>query len=223
MKKKILFIVAHPDDEVLGCGGTILKHIAQGNEVSILILGEGETSREVGSNVQKRQNQAQLVAELLGVEKLFLEQLPDNKFDSLALLEVIKIIEKYVLKIKPEIIYTHFANDLNIDHRVTFKAVLTACRPQPNFFVKRIFSFEVLSSTEWQAKNFGKVFRPTVYENVTDFIEKKLKVMQTYEKEIREYPHPRSLKGIKVQAQYRGIESGYKFAEAFQLVRCLED
>ncbi|MDD5433309.1 MAG: PIG-L family deacetylase [Candidatus Pacebacteria bacterium] len=222
--KKVLVIGAHPDDEVLGCGGTILKHLNHGDMVSVLILGEGETSKEKNMiDIEGRKKAAQKAAQILGVSDLFLERLPDNQFDSLPLLKIVKKIESHLLKIKPEIVYTHFANDLNIDHRTTFKAALTACRPQPCFFVKKILSFEILSSTEWQAKNIGKMFRPTVYENITDFIAQKLKAMQAHEGELKNYPHPRSLKGIEVQAQYRGIESGYKFAEAFQLIRDLHD
>lgn len=223
---KVLVVVSHPDDEVLGCGGTIAKLAKQGNEVFILFLSDGEGSRNpvnLKENTKNRQKIAQEAGKILGVKEMFFECLPDNQFDSLSLLEVIKIVEKYLLKIKPEIVYTHFVNDLNIDHCLTFKAVLTACRPQPNFFVKKILSFEVLSSTEWQAKNFGKMFRPTVYENITDFIEQKLNALRVYKEELREYPHPRSLKGIEVLAQYRGIESGYKFAETFQLIRDLND
>ncbi len=221
-KNKILVVAAHPDDEVLGAGGTILKHIKDRDQVNILILSDGETSRGVG-NITTRRNQAKKAAKILGVKKIILEKLPDNKFDSLPLLEIVKKVEKVISEIKPNIIYTHFSDDLNIDHRLTFQAVLTACRPQPGFFVKKILSFEILSSTEWQKKKKKNLFCPNYYNNISNFIDKKINALTVYADELRPYPHPRSKAGVKILAQYRGLEVGYKYAEAFEIVRQLKD
>lgn len=222
-KNNVLVVAAHPDDEVLGAGGTILKHVKGGDEVAVLILGEGESSKGKGADIEKRKEQAGRAAELLGVKNLFLEGLPDNRFDSLSFLELVKITEKCLNRIKPSIVYTHHHYDLNIDHRLSFQAVLTACRPQPKHFVKKLLSFEVPSSTEWQFKDRKHQFFPTVYNDITDFIEQKIKVLAVYEDELKEYPHPRSKQGVKILSQYRGIEAGYCYAEAFQLIRGLED
>lgn len=225
--KKILVVAAHPDDEVLGCGGTIAKEVSLGNEVSVLILGDGETSRNQEGNVEEKleqkENSAQKACDILGVKDLFLEKLPDNKFDFIPLLDIVKIVEKYVEIVKPDIIFTHHDGDLNVDHQLTFKAVLTASRPQPNCQVKNIFSFEVLSSTEWQAKESHLMFCPNYYNNVTDFFNKKLEALAAYEQELREYPHPRSKEGVEILAKYRGIETGFNFAEAFKIIRKLRD
>jgi len=218
-KNKILIVAAHPDDEVLGCGGTIAKHKKSGDTVSILILGDGITSRTGETNITQRENQAQKSAKILGIDKLLTEKLPDNKFDTVPLLEIAKIVEKAVNKTKPEIIYTHFSEDLNVDHRLTLQAVLTACRPQPGFCVKKILSFEILSSTEWQEKTQNKIFCPTEYNNITNFIDKKIKALDAYKNELKPFPHPRSKEGVKILAQYRGMEVGYKYAEAFQIIR----
>ena len=215
---KILIIGAHPDDEILGVGGTILKHVKAGDQVKILILGDGETARETG-DIAKRQNQAQTAAMALGVKDLILEKLPDNQFDSMPLLEVVKKIEKVISEFKPEIVYTHHGNDLNIDHQLTFQAVITACRPQPEFFVKKILTFETLSSTEWQNKTSDKIFLPNEYQDISEFIDKKIEILKNYQYELRLYPHPRSAEGIKILAQYRGLEVGFKYAEAFCLIR----
>lgn len=223
MKNKILIIAAHPDDEILGVGGTILKHIKNGNEASILILGEGETSRDSGVNIKKRERQAKKAAKLLGAKNLFLETLPDNKFDSIPLLEIVKEVEGVINKVRPNIIYTHHSYDLNIDHRLTFQAVLTACRPQPGFFVKKILTFETPSSTEWQVKKRKEIFCPTEYNDITDFIDKKIEVLKVYKNELKKPPHSRSIKGVRILAQYRGVEVGYKYAEAFQVIRDLHD
>ncbi len=221
---KILIVAAHPDDEVLGAGGTILKHVKNGDHVSILILSDGEASRGATvTQIKKRIDQAKKAAKILGAKKVILEILPDNQFDSVPLLEIVKIVERVINKIKPSIIYTHFGEDLNIDHRLTFQAVLTACRPQPKFFVKKILAFEVLSSTEWQEKKKKSLFCPTHYSDISSFIGQKLKALEVYADELRPYPHPRSKEGVKILARYRGLEAGYKYAEAFQIIRTLED
>lgn len=219
MKNKILIIAAHPDDEVLGVGGTILKHCKNGDEVNILILSDGESSRDNGSDVAKREKQCQEVAEKLGAEKVYFKKFPDNSFDSIPLLEITKEVEMIIGQLKPDTIYTHHAHDLNIDHRLTFQAVLTACRPQPNFFVKKILTFEVLSSTEWQLKDGNNAFCPNEYNNIEDFIDRKIEALQIYKDELRKYPHPRSTEGVKILAQFRGLEVGLSFAEAFQIIR----
>jgi LmbE family N-acetylglucosaminyl deacetylase len=222
MKNKILVVVAHPDDEVLGMGGVILK-LTKNNEVSLLILSNGEGSRESEPKEKERLEQARKVAKELGVKNIFFEDLPDNQFDSMVLLSVVKKVEKVVEEIKPEIIYTHHSNDLNIDHRTTFQAVLTACRPQPNFFVRKILTFETLSSTEWQQKNPENMFYPNEYVDITNTIDKKIEILRIYKNELANFPHPRSEKGVRILSEYRGMEVGYKNAEAFQVIRNLID
>lgn len=221
----ILVAVAHPDDELLGVGGTILKHAKEGDVVSVLILGDGELARETGTekSVKERADQAMQAGKKLGVANVFLEKLPDNQFDSLPLLSIVKIVEKYVNKVQPSIMYTHHWADLNVDHKLTFQAVLTACRPQPGFCVKKILAFETPSSTEWEKKRGDTVFTPTEYNNITDYIEKKIDALKMYEKEMRGYPHPRSFEGMRVLAKYRGMSAGYEYAEAFEIVRNLRD
>ncbi len=223
MKNNILVIAAHPDDETLGCGGTILKHINGGDSVNILILSDGETSRISKINISKRINQAKKVAKNYQVNKLILEKIPDNKFDTIPLLNIVKIIEKSVWLLKPNIIYTHNLSDLNIDHKLTFQAVITACRPIPQSFVKKILSFEVLSSTEWQNQKYSCLFNPNEYNCIDNYIQDKIRIMKYYANELRNYPHPRSSEGIKILAQYRGMQIGVRYAEAFEVVRNLID
>jgi len=220
---KILVVAAHPDDEILGVGGTILKHVKNGDQVSILVLGDGESSREAKVDIEKRENQAKRVIQALGAKEMILKKLPDNQFDSLPLLEIIKEVEAVIRQVKPEIIYTHCPTDLNVDHRLTFQAVLTACRPQPGFGVKKILAFETLSSTEWQIKDQSHLFLPTEYHDIAEFIDQKVEILKIYQDELRDYPHPRSVEGVKILAQYRGIEVGYHYAEAFQIIRSLND
>jgi LmbE family N-acetylglucosaminyl deacetylase len=221
MKNKILIIAAHPDDEVLGCGGVIAKHAELGDEVYCLILGEGENSRSNRAEklkIEKLQKDGVAAAEILGIKEIVFHNFPDNSFDSIPLLDITKKVEEYLEKINPDIIYTHFENDLNVDHRLTFQAVMTACRPCNKLCPKEIYSFEVLSSTEWQSKQ-SRQFTPNYYVDIGSTIGKKKEALKKYTSEIKEYPHSRSTEGIEILARYRGLESGMEFAEAFCLIR----
>ena len=221
-KKNILIVAAHPDDEVLGCGGTISRLINEGYEVFTVILGEGITSRNYSSKFKKKElqelkNQMYKANKILGVRKVFNFNLKDNQLDTIPLLEIVKKIEKINNEIKPEIIFTHYKNDLNIDHKITYDAVITATRPVIDEPVKTIYSFEILSSTEW---NYPLSFSPNFFFDITKTISKKIEAMKIYKSEIRDFPHPRSLEGIELNAKMWGLKAGLKFAEAFQLVRC---
>ena len=228
-KKNILVISAHPDDEVLGCGGTIIKHSKKFNVFSI-IAGEGITSRNKKrpKNIKSRLNilkkQALMAAKIMGVRKTFFLSLPDNKLDTLPLLEIIQKIESIILKIKPEIIYTHHHGDLNIDHQIINRAVLTATRPMNKFNVKSIRTFEVLSSTEWNFQDSkDNIFKPNLFIDITKEMKKKIKSFLCYKSEVMPFPHPRSKDAIKYLAKLRGSTSGFRAAEAFFIARSIED
>lgn len=223
-KNSILIVAAHPDDEVLGCGGTIVKLIQQGYEVFTLILGEGITSRyKKNENTEKKiknlKNEMHKANKILGIKKIFTFNFPDNKFDSVSLLDIVKKIEKIKNIVKPEIIFTHYKNDLNIDHRITYNAVITSTRPMEDETVKTICSFEILSSTEWM---FPLKFSPNVFFDISKTIDKKIEAMSYYLSEIKEFPHPRSLESIKLNSKIWGIKVGLNYAEAFQLVRYIK-
>ena len=223
---KVLVVVAHPDDEILGCGGTIARLVKEGHEVYTLTLGEGITSRNKESNSKTREKeinilkkQAQGANRILGVKKVFFFDFPDNRFDTIPLLGIIKIIEKVKKAIKPEIIFTHYRKDLNIDHQITYKAVITATRPLKEETVKEIYSFEILSSTEW---DYPLSFSPDTFFDISDIINLKLEAISQYKTELRKFPHPRSSKGIKLNAQYWGMRVGLKYVEAFKSVRIVK-
>ncbi|WP_161594703.1 UDP-4-amino-4,6-dideoxy-N-acetyl-beta-L-altrosamine N-acetyltransferase [Helicobacter sp. MIT 11-5569] len=216
--QRILIVAAHPDDEVLGCFGSVARFIKQGAEAYTLILGEGKTSRGTTSKEELEilNQEFELANKSIGIKKVFREYFPDNCFDSVSLLDIVKAVEKIKNIVKPNIIFTHFENDLNIDHKITYQAVLTATRPLPNECVKQIYSFEILSSTEW---NFGVSFGGNVFFDISETIEDKIKAMRYYQSELCEYPHPRSLKGIEIQARLQGMRVGMEYAESFILVR----
>jgi len=226
MSKKILIVVAHPDDEVLGCFGTVARLINEGYEAYTLILGEGKTSRDNKRIVaNKKEELKTLNREIvkanntIGIKKVFIENFPDNRFDSVALLDIIKVISKVKHEVNPDIIFTHYEKDLNIDHQRTYQAVITATRPLKDECVKEIYSFEILSSTEW---NYPLSFSPDLYYDVNTTIDLKIQAMKEYKSELCNYPHPRSLKGIKLNAKYYGMKVGKKYIEAFKTVRCVK-
>ena len=217
MNKKILIVAAHPDDEVLGCFGTVARLIKEGYEAYTLILGEGKTSRYEGTKeIEILKKEAIKANEYIGIKDIFLEKFPDNRFDSVDLLDIVKVIEKIKNKTKPDIIFTHFEKDLNIDHQISYRAVITATRPMVSESIKEIYSFEVLSSTDW---NFPLSFSPDTFFDIGESIEAKIKAMSLYKSELRNFPHPRSLEGIKLNAKNIGMKIGVDFAESFKCVR----
>lgn len=223
MPKKILIVAAHPDDEVLGCFGTVARLIQEGYEAYTLILGEGKTSRDAQRVVAEKKEELELLNEeiqkagaIIGIKKTFVHHFADNRFDSVDLLDIVKVITKIKEQVQPKIIFTHFKNDLNIDHQRTYQAVITATRPMADECVKEIYSFEVLSATEW---NYPLSFAPNMFFDISETLDLKLQAMQEYKSELCEYPHPRSLEGIKLSAEYNGMRVGKKYVEAFETVR----
>jgi len=222
---KTLIIAAHPDDEVLGCGGTIAKLAAQGEEVHILILATGLTSR-VGFDMAKdaealkiHLERASRAGALLGAKNVNFGGLPDQKMDTLPLLEVTQRIEAEIESIKPQTIFTHHGGDLNMDHVITFRATLTATRPMSGSVVRAVYTYEVPSSTEWAFQKFEPKFQPNLFHDIGETIEKKIQAMQIYESEAREFPHPRSPQSLQAIAHRWGSVVGLDAAEAFELVR----
>jgi LmbE family N-acetylglucosaminyl deacetylase len=223
----VLVIAAHPDDEALGCGGTIARLAQEGHDIYIAILGEGITSRYQQREqvnpalVEALHARSRQVAELLGAKDLFLYDLPDNRFDTVPLLDVIKIIEELVERLQPQVVYTHHGGDLNIDHVVVHRAVLTATRPVANHCVKELYAFEVPSSTEWTFGQFQPIFQPNIFVDISATLETKVQAMALYESETRLFPHPRSPEALRAIARRWGSAAGMEAAEAFRLVRSL--
>lgn len=225
MNKKILIVAAHPDDEVLGCFGTVSRLIKEGYEAYTLILGEGKTSRDEKRVVENKKDEIEILNseikranDTIGIKKTFIYNFADNRFDSVDLLDIVKVISKVKEEIKPDVIFTHYENDLNIDHQITYKAVIIATRPMQNESVKEIYSFEVLSSTEW---NYPLSFSPDTFFDIEDTLDLKISAMKEYKSELCTYPHPRSIEGIELNAQYQGMRVGKKYVEAFKSVRVI--
>jgi LmbE family N-acetylglucosaminyl deacetylase len=224
--KTILVVVAHPDDEVLGCGASIAKWTASGSIVHTLIMAEGSTSRDLVRNKKTKSDELLLLEKsahsagnILGTASVKLLDFPDNRMDSLDRLDVIKAIETEIEQIKPDTVVTHHCGDVNIDHRITHEAVVTACRPQPGHSVRLLLAFEVASSTEWQPTASNIAFQPNWFEDISTTLDRKLEALKAYDSEIREFPHSRSYKSVKYLARWRGTSVGVDSAEAFMLLR----
>jgi len=222
---KVLVVAAHPDDEVLGCGATLARLANEGHEVHIAIMGEGITSRHSdrrqadADQLERLHEQAHAAANRVKAKAVQLFKLPDNRLDTLPLLDVVKLIEGLVEKLKPEVIYTHHPGDLNIDHGVVHRAVLTATRPMAGQTVRDIYAFEVPSSTEWAFQRGEPAFRPNIFLDVSATLEIKIQAMACYESEARKFPHPRSPEALRAIAARWGSVVGFQAAEAFELVR----
>ncbi len=223
----ILVVAAHPDDEVLGCGGTIAAHARRGDEVRVLLLAEGVTSRHARRTAEARGALARLreaagkANRILGVKKLLLQRFPDNRMDSVPLLEVVRAVETVMEDFPPDVVYTHHAGDLNVDHRITHQAVNTACRPLPGHTARTLLYFEVQSSTDWQPAASAVPFAPNWYSDISATLPLKLKALRAYGAEMRPWPHARSLQSAEALARVRGATVGVKAAEAFALGRHL--
>lgn len=223
--ESILVIAAHPDDETIGCGGTITKHVENGDNVHVLFMSYGVGSRndsEYKQEVAKRITSAEQALILLGVKNHTILDNPDNKFDTLPMLGLAQQIENILAKTQPTIVYTHHGSDLNIDHRITFQAALTALRPQPGNTCKAIYCFEINSSTEWSAPALGPSFQPNYYVNIAEHIDAKKQALLAYNSEMHEYPHTRSIDAITALAQVRGSSVGVPYAEAFMIIRKID-
>jgi N-acetylglucosamine malate deacetylase 1 len=221
----ILVVAAHPDDEVLGCGGTIARHVAAGDRVHVVILAEGITSRPGQSGaaeaVAKLRAAATAANVVLGVHDLVFEGLPDNRLDGVERLSIIQRIEAHVARCRPGMVYTHHAGDVNVDHQIAHHAVVTAVRPLPGCLVRTLLLFETPSSTEWQPPGSAPAFTPNWFVDISATFERKLEALQAYRSELRPWPHPRSIEAVTHLARWRGATAGIGIAEAFVLGRNL--
>ena len=221
----VLVIAAHPDDEVLGCGATMARHADAGDTVDVVIVAEGETSRHDASSAGAESGVAALreaaiaAAKVLGTREPIFLGLPDNRLDSIDMLDLIKMIDRATSALRPDVIYTHSPSDLNIDHRLVANAVNTVFRPLPDATFSAVYQFEVLSSSEWADPAMGPGFRPDYFVNATEYLDRKIEALTAYESEMRPFPHSRSYEAVSVLAKVRGCAAGLEAAEAFETVR----
>lgn len=227
--QNVLVVAAHPDDEVLGCGGAISHHADAGDQVQVLIVAEGATSRQqlrdrsqATPELMGLAQAAQRAGAILGAQGVELLDLPDNRLDSIDRLDLIKHIEQRISRHQPQTVYVHHAGDVNVDHRRLHEAVVTACRPTPGHSVRRLLSYEVASSTEWQPPGSAPLFQPNWFVDISALWPRKLQALEAYSAEMRPWPHPRSLEAVEHMVRWRGAQVGVEAAEAFCLLRQLQ-
>jgi len=226
---RVLVVAAHPDDEVLGCGGTCARHADAGDQVQVSIVAEEATSRQeqrnclqAGDELSFLEQAAQTAGLILGapaVDELL--DLPDNRLDSLDRLDLIKRLEERIDRHQPQVVYVHHAGDVNVDHRQPYEAVVNACRPTPGHPVRRLLSFEVVSSSEWQPTCSAPPFQPNWFVDISAQWQRKREALVAYASEMRPWPHARSLQALKHLPRWRGAQVGVEPAEAFCLLRQL--
>jgi len=228
MSNSILVVAAHPDDEVLGCGGTIARHAEAGDQVQVLIVAEGATSRQqqrdrsqVCDELSALARASQQAGLILGAQGVELLDMPDNRLDSLDRLDLIQKIEERIKRHQPQVVYLHHVGDLNVDHRRVHEAVVTACRPIPSQSVRRLLSFEVVSSSEWQPPGSAPPFQPNWFVDISAQWTRKREALLAYVSEMRPWPHARSIAALEHLARWRGSQVGVEAAEAFCLLRQL--
>lgn len=225
MTKTILVLAAHPDDEVLGCGGTIARYAHEGANIHIVFFTDGVNARrknnEMFGESVRRRRAAETAAQLLGAQTVTFGDFPDNRMDSVDLLDIVQFVEDKLIVYEPEMILTHHAGDLNIDHRLVHQAAVTACRPQPGHAITTLLCFEVPSSTEWQLPVSTSVFTPNWFIDITPYLLLRTRALKAYAEEIRPWPHSRSFNAVEALARWRGATVGIEAAEAFMLGRNL--
>ena len=219
----VLCIGAHPDDEVLGVGGTLARHAANGTDVRVCLLSDGVTSRydeedSAREEIQQRRDRARQACETLGAT-VSLHGFPDNSFDTVPLLDIVQTIEAEIEEREPTVVYTHHYGDLNMDHELACRATVTATRPLADSGVERVLAFETLSATEWSVPEPSNAFQPTAFVDVSDHLDTKLEALSVYERELREPPHPRTPETVRQNAEVWGTKAGLDAAEPFELLR----
>ena len=223
--KSFLVIVAHPDDDILGCGATLSKLVKLNKKIKVVFVAEGTSCRfpknkklnkKIQKEIKRRSDYAVKALGDIGVKNYKFYNLKCGKLNSYPITEIANIVENQIKKFKPDIIFTHSDNDVNIDHRTVYQACLQSTRPSSRSKITGLFSFEILSSTEWK---FRKIFEPNYFYCVNSEIKTKIKALKRYKSEIKNFPHPRSVEGIKTLAKYRGVQSHNKFSEAFKIIR----
>lgn len=218
-RTRVAVIAAHPDDELLGIGGTLARHVRNGDEVHAVVVADGAGSRYPAELVATLEKQARRAAEVIGFTSLQFLSLPDQRLDAVPLIETTQRLEGVLDEIEPETVYTHFPEDVNSDHRLVARCAWTACRPYARPGLRKFAVFETPSSTEWAWPMTGTEFRPNWFVDVTETLEIKIAAMECYETELRAYPHPRSSQALRERAAYWGSHIGRLAAEPLMVLR----
>ncbi len=216
----VLVIAAHPDDETLGCGGTIARHVEAGDQVHVVVVTDGSSAQYPGDQAKltRKHDEARAAMKILGVTDLVLGAMPDMRLDTVPSVELSRFLTDHIRRIEPHVVYTHHAADINIDHRLVFDATLVATRPTGASRLQRVYAYEVASSTDWGEAHPYRGFQPNSFIDISAVLDRKLRALAEYKTELRPAPHPRSLSVIEAYARAWGARAGLHAAEAMVLV-----
>jgi LmbE family N-acetylglucosaminyl deacetylase len=217
----VLNVSAHPDDDLLGQGGTLARHVRAGDHVVSLIACEGASVRYDQEAMAAIEAAGRSANEILGVQDLRFLRLPEQALETRPLIDICREIEQVISETQPEVVYTHSAADVNSDHRILLEAVLVATRPFAAPSVREVWLFETASSTEWGGPPLFGTFQPHLFVDIGETLDLKVQALECYTREIRDWPHPRSPEGLRARARHWGSQAGFEAAEPFQAVRLL--
>ena len=216
---RVVVLGAHPDDEILGAGGTLARHVLDGDEVHAIVVADGASSRASDEMRIALEKDAARAAEAIGFTSIRLESLPDQRLDTVPFIDLTQIIESILNDIEPHVVYTHFPGDVNVDHGLVARATWTACRPYARPQLRRFAVFETPSSTEWAWPVNDSSLQPNHFVDITETLDKKIAAMECYRSELREYPHPRSSRSLRERAAFWGSQVGRLAVEPFRILR----
>lgn len=221
--KKILVIAAHPDDEIYGMGGTIARLNSEGKEIYLLIVTDGSTSQyreadNIDDIIKEKKLETKAAAKIVGIKQVFYGNLPDMRLDQTDHIKINSVIEETIDKVNPDTVFTHYWGDVNLDHRRVYESTMVSTRPTFNQCVKEVYCYNVPSSTEWEPAVHHN-FSPNYFVDISEYTQKKQKAIKAYKTELREFPHPRSLKYVEAQDVAVGLRYGIKNCEEFILIR----
>ena len=216
---RVLVIAAHPDDETIGAGGTIARHVAHGDEVYWCIVTQGYSPPWSEETLAAAQRQVYDVQRVLGIQEVFFCGFPTVKLNTVPYIDLCSALQRVVDQVRPEVVYTTPRDDINQDHRIVYEGTLVATRPLPGTSIRRLLCYEISPTARFGLPAGSSGFVPNVFVEVSQYMDKKLEAVSCYQTELREYPHPRSLEGLRLLAEERGLSVGLKAAECFQLIR----
>ncbi len=219
---RVVVLGAHPDDEILGAGGTLARHVTDGDEVHAVVVADGASSRAPDEMKLTLQKDATRAAETIGFASVRLQSLPDQRLDTVPFIDLTQIIESILNDIQPHVVYTHFPEDVNADHGLVARATWTACRPYARPQLRRFAVFETPSSTEWAWPVNDSGLQPNCFVDITETLDRKIAAMECYQSELREYPHPRSSRALRERAAFWGSRVGRLAVEPFRILRDLQ-
>jgi LmbE family N-acetylglucosaminyl deacetylase len=218
-ESQVVVLGAHPDDEILGAGGTLAQHVLGGDEVHAIVLADGASSRAPDEMKVALEKNATRAAETIGFASVRLESLPDQRLDTVPFIDLTQMIESILDDIQPHVVYTHFPGDVNADHGLVARATWTACRPYARPQLRRFAVFETPSSTEWAWPVNDSSLQPNLFVDITETLDTKIAAMECYQSELRDYPHPRSSRSLRERAAFWGSQVGRLAAEPFRILR----